>query len=1067
MSAKKSAKKTSAKTSTSALKKSRATGKSTRSSGAEVEQFPPDIYSAEEIQWLTEKTKAASGVRTRSGSGPVAVLLPGILGSSLGDKNRDIWLDLLSLPTGGIAKLRLPDAGKYGATGVKGMLYDVYRPLELALKAAGYETYLYAYDWRKSIPDLGKSLAAWLKANFPNRPVNLIAHSMGGLVSRASFPHLGGSVDLKAFVTVGTPLAGALSPLLVMRGLHDTAMMISKFDLCHNDKELSETFSTFPGLLGMLPRFSQEPDWFDLKNWPQDNGHPVSSMKEVLKTAAQVTTALGNPPQGCPYHAIFGDGLATFAGLKVDKGKFLFTVSFNGDGTFPHKPAIPSQAKTVHYVPQAAVPGLFGGNGNVAEHGKLCQRPIVADAVVALLKTGACSLPTKPNSPTNTWQLTEKQLRDQSGAIRSARAARGIDTTPATEQERREFGFNLLRISSSIPGDPSNENNNPAIVPPNASGAPEGAIDFPRVVISRGEEIAIDIELAHGDIRDTQSRVILLGQIQGLNPATAVTSLDEGMSGALCRILEQRSTARGAGEVTIIPTGRHPVMAELIAVLDLGQWDLLNENALSAATGSAMRHILASRFDEFSTVLLGGARPDRPEIDIPFAIKHSFVGFIQALRDDPDRDRFRRIILVETNESRIREIRHELQGLLTSDPAFAGVRVTLSGSKLPAVRDPREQETRGATAKAGESSMLLLTSRAKEGGEHIELDGILKPRADSAAAICRSSVQFSRDQLQSLYQHAGVTTRSGVTTLPQLKQVTDDVTSLIPPELLAELAKAADSRIELVHDAEASRIPWEAMMLPNGTYPALKGGFSRRFVSANARVVWSSPQADKLRVLLVIDPTSNLPGARKEGNKLKTLLEENRRVDVTYLEGPAANAKDLQDILEKQVFDIFHYAGHSAFNRNNAAQSGLLLTGDVFFTSEDVMKLSRFPGVTIFNSCESAGIRSSSPKPQGANDAEIKAQERRDAARSALSVAEAFLIAGVRHYVGTFWPVSDDAATLFTSTLYGQLANGIPIGNAVRSARIALEKEKQPDWANYIHFGSPDAVIFSKNGAAT
>ena len=82
-------------------------------------------------------------------------------------------------------------------------------------------------------------------------------------------------------------------------------------------------------------------------------------------------------------------------------------------------------------------------------------------------------------------------------------------------------------------------------------------------------------------------------------------------------------------------------------------------------------------------------------------------------------------------------------------------------------------------------------------------------------------------------------------------------------------------------------------------------------------------------------------------------------------------------------------------------------------------------------------------------------------------MAEAFLIAGVRHYVGTFWPVCDDAATLFTSTLYGQLANGIPIGNAVRSARIALEKEKQPDWANYIHFGSPDSVIFSKNGAAT
>ena len=1021
-----------------------------------------NFYSPEEQAWLQEKEQQATLAVKRSGTKPVAVLLPGILGSSIGDKNGDVWLRLLGLPGGGVAKLRLPDAGKYTATGVHGLLYSAYKPTELALKAAGYETHLYGYDWRQSIPELGKALALWLKAKFPNRPVSLVAHSMGGLVARASFPHLPDSVDLKAFITVGTPLAGSLSPFLVMRGLHDTAMKIARFDLCHDGQELSNLFASFPGLLGMLPRFDKNTDWFDLKNWPKDGGHPVAALKSVLKIAAQVTSALGNPPQGCPYHAIFGDGLATFSGLRLEQGAPIYTISYRGDGTFPHQPAIPTAATSVHYVHQKEIRGLFLGKGNAAEHGKLCQRPAVADAVISLLKSGHCELPKKLNSPANTWQLDEPQLLAQSGAIRARRATRSI-TIPTTDEEKDAFAFDLLRITASIPGDPANEDNVPEIVSPERGGSPAGALDFPRVVISRGEEISIDIELAHGDIRNTLSRVILLGQIEGLQAPAAVTSLDAGMDGALCRILEQRSTARGPGEITIIPTGRHPIMADLIAILDLGPWELLNDNALANAAGSALRHLLASHFDEFSTVLLGGARPDRAEIDIPFAIKHSFTGFIRALRDDPARDRFRRIILVEKSESRIREIRRELQHLLTDDPAFAGVRVTLSGSTLNGPTLDGETETRSTAAAATPppTSMLVLTSSAKEGGETLELDAILQTHSASAA-VRRSSVQFSVQQLQELYTHAGVTTRSGVTTLAQLQRVTADLTTLLPAELLAELEKTPAAPIGLIHDAEASRIPWEAMRLPGGEYPALGGGISRRFVSANARVSWPAPRSEKLRILLVIDPTEDLPGARDEGRVLRELLEKNPRVEITYLEGTAANGPALVKLLTTHVFDIFHYAGHSAFDRSNSAHSGLLLAGDLFFTGTDVMKLPRFPGVIIFNSCEAARIRSTSQPLIGANDRETAAYAQRDAARRAVSVAEAFLTAGVRHYIGTFWPVSDKPATLFTSSLYNLLAVGKTLGTAIRDSRRLLASEKHPDWANYIHFGNPEDQIFGE-----
>ena len=77
-------------------------------------------------------------------------------------------------------------------------------------------------------------------------------------------------------------------------------------------------------------------------------------------------------------------------------------------------------------------------------------------------------------------------------------------------------------------------------------------------------------------------------------------------------------------------------------------------------------------------------------------------------------------------------------------------------------------------------------------------------------------------------------------------------------------------------------------------------------------------------------------------------------------------------------------------------------------------------------------------------------------------MAEAFLTAGVRHYIGTFWPVSDHPATLFTTTLYGLLAAGATLGSAIRDSRRVLEDKNHPDWANYIHFGNPEDQIFGE-----
>jgi DNA-binding NtrC family response regulator len=50
-------------------------------------------------------------------------------------------------------------------------------------------------------------------------------------------------------------------------------------------------------------------------------------------------------------------------------------------------------------------------------------------------------------------------------------------------------------------------------------------------------------------------------------------------------------------------------------------------------------------------------------------------------------------------------------------------------------------------------------------------------------------------------------------------------------------------------------------------------------------------------------------------------------------------------------------------------------------------------------------------------------------------IAEAFLSGGVANFLGTHWPVGDDAASVFSRQLYETLLQGGALGEAVLAAR--------------------------------
>ena len=79
--------------------------------------------------------------------------------------------------------------------------------------------------------------------------------------------------------------------------------------------------------------------------------------------------------------------------------------------------------------------------------------------------------------------------------------------------------------------------------------------------------------------------------------------------------------------------------------------------------------------------------------------------------------------------------------------------------------------------------------------------------------------------------------------------------------------------------------------------------------------------------------------------------------------------------------------------------------------------------------------------------------------RRSTSVAEAFLAGGVANFLGTHWPVGDQAAFTFSTRFYERLLAGAALGDCVLDARRRVHAQDSIDWADYVHYGSPDFTI--------
>jgi CHAT domain-containing protein len=204
-------------------------------------------------------------------------------------------------------------------------------------------------------------------------------------------------------------------------------------------------------------------------------------------------------------------------------------------------------------------------------------------------------------------------------------------------------------------------------------------------------------------------------------------------------------------------------------------------------------------------------------------------------------------------------------------------------------------------------------------------------------------------------------------------------------------------------------------------------------------------RAREFNVLLVINPTEDLPGAVEEGERVAAMLAQLPGAGITAIRGGDGTRARLTAEFRSGDYDAIHFAGHAWFDPAAPASSGILCAGGRVLSGADLAAMDSVPALVFFNACESGRLRAT-------------VNPLRQLDRS-VGLAEAFLRGGVANFVGTWWPVSDESASAFATTFYRDLAKGHSIGAALNASRAAVRERASADWANYLHYGSFDFAL--------
>jgi len=289
--------------------------------------------------------------------------------------------------------------------------------------------------------------------------------------------------------------------------------------------------------------------------------------------------------------------------------------------------------------------------------------------------------------------------------------------------------------------------------------------------------------------------------------------------------------------------------------------------------------------------------------------------------------------------------------------------------------------------------------------------------------------------------------------LQKLKEMGNGLcNSLLPYKIKEKIRKTDADFLIIALDNNLVQIPWELICIDDAFL------CERFFMGRTVKTQQDIPEfkireSDNMTKMLVIpNPGGDLKIAEKEGLNICEYIDranQERQSGGNSIELVLNADIKRQEIKEQlHTYDIVHFAGHGHYDSINAGQCGWKLASENL-TADDIEEMAggeSMPNLVFSNACQSARTERWDINAKG----------------NSFGLANAFMISGVNHYLGTFWEIIDEPGSIFAQEFYANLISGTTIGEAVKSARqkLILESPFDLSWASYILYGCPEERYF-------
>jgi hypothetical protein len=261
------------------------------------------------------------------------------------------------------------------------------------------------------------------------------------------------------------------------------------------------------------------------------------------------------------------------------------------------------------------------------------------------------------------------------------------------------------------------------------------------------------------------------------------------------------------------------------------------------------------------------------------------------------------------------------------------------------------------------------------------------------------------------------------------------------------------TRLIMVPDGPLHRVPWDLLRLPDGRYVVQQYSISVTPSAAILAALWRHPRAghtseDPVRLLAFGDPTYGAAGsdtterlARLEGSGREARLVARYSPESAVRLRTEASAAYLEhEPLE--AYRVIHFATHALVDERSATRTVLALAPDSSNSGlvgpGDLAALRLDADLIVLSGCRTAGgVLVEGEGVQG--------------------LTAPLMQAGARSVVASQWRIGDRGTVPFIQDLYRALAESLPVGDALRQAKLeALHRGVPPrEWAAFTVVGDP------------